>query len=300
MGLALGLVISPTAGNGRGITVGKEAVRRLEAAGCHTIPLGAPSIGQTHNLIRRAIGDRIIDGIITVGGDGTVHLAVQHLVGTGLALGHVPVGTGNDIARSLGLTTAWQTGLNHLIGALHGKGPTALDVMEIAGGHGTTYGLAVVSAGLDALVNKRANRYTRPHGHARYLRAIAATLPGYRPRTYRIEVGGKTNTGPALLVAVANLNSFGGGLTISPDSDGTDGLAELLVAKPLTLREFGAIFPKVYGGTHTDADVVHVRRAREFFMDTVGDGITAMVDGEEIGPLPITVRVRPRALQFLR
>ena len=98
----LGLVISPTAGNGRGVTVGREAARRLEAAGCHVIPLGAPTIDDTNSIIRRAINDRMIDGIVTIGGDGTVHLAIQHLVGTDLFLGHIPFGTGNDIARDMG------------------------------------------------------------------------------------------------------------------------------------------------------------------------------------------------------
>lgn len=299
MSVTLGLVISPTAGTGRGVTVGREATHRLTAAGVHIIPLGAPSIEETNWLIGRAIRDRMIDGIVTVGGDGTVHLAIQHLVGTDLFLGHIPFGTGNDIARDLGLTTKWESGLDHLIGAL-GREPTELDVMEIAGGHGTVYGLAIVSAGLDAIVNQRANHYTRPHGHARYLRALAAKLPGYRPRTYRLEVGGKTNTAKAVVVAVANLQSFGGGLTLSPDSDGTDGVLELVVAKPLSLAEFGAIFPKVYDGTHLESDFVHVHQAEKVLIDTVGEGVTAMVDGEEIGPLPVTVSVRPRALRFLR
>lgn len=295
----LGLVISPTAGNGRGVTVGREAARRLEAAGCHVIPLGAPTIDDTNSLIRRAINDRMIDGIITIGGDGTVHLAIQHLVGIDLFLGHIPFGTGNDIARDMGLTTKWETGLDHLLDALRTGEPTLVDVMEITGSHGTAYGLAIVSAGVDAIVNQEANTYTRPHGHARYLRAIIAKLPGYRPRTYRVEVNGQTNTARALLVAVANLRSFGGGLTLSPKSDGQDGLLEMLVAKPMSLLEFGGIFPKVYKGTHLDSDIVHVRSTTEVHIETIGEGVTAMVDGEEIGPLPVTVRVRPRALRFL-
>lgn len=299
MGAALGLVVSPSARNGRGTAVGREAARRLEAAGCHIVPLGAPSIADTHDLIRRAVRDRIVDGIVTVGGDGTVHLAIQHLVGTDVFLGHIPFGTGNDIARDLGLTTRWQTGLDHLISVLD-RQPTDIDVMEISGAHGTVYGLAIVSAGLDAIVNRQANTYRRPHGHARYLRAIAAKLPGYEPRTYRIDVGGRTNTGAAIVVAVANLRSFGGGLTLSPQSDGRDGTLELIVSKPLTPIEFGSIFPKLYRGTHLDADFIHVRRTDEVTIEAIGENVTAMVDGEEIGPLPITVTVRPGALRVLR
>ena len=114
----LGLVISPTAGNGRGVLVGREAGHRLSGAGCRVIPLGAPTRTETSDLIGRAVADRLVDGIVTIGGDGTVHLAAQHLIGTDIALGHVPFGTGNDIARDLGLTTRWETGLDRLMAAL--------------------------------------------------------------------------------------------------------------------------------------------------------------------------------------
>ncbi len=241
----------------------------------------------------------MVDGIVTMGGDGTIHLAIQHLVGTDLFLGHVPFGTGNDIARALGLGTTWESGVERLLPALEEPEPTALDVMKITGSHGTRYGLAVLSAGLDAIVNKAANGYRWPHGHARYLRAIIAKLPGYSPRTYRVDVGGRTNTGDALLVAVANLSSFGGGLTISPESDGEDGVLELILAKPLSLPEFLSVFPKLYKGRHLEADSVHQYRTDSVVIDTVGEGVTAMVDGEEVGPLPVTVTVLPRSLRFL-
>lgn len=299
MAAALGLVVSPSAGTGRGLTLGREAARRLEAAGHHIVPLGAPTVDETRSLIARALHSRAVDGIVTMGGDGTIHLALQYLVGSDLFLGHVPFGTGNDIARALGLTTMWETGLEHLLDTLERAEPVSLDVMEITGGHGTTYGLAVLSAGLDAIVNEAANGYTWPHGHTRYLRAIAARLPRYSPRTYRITVNGRTNTGRALLVAVANLSSFGGGLTISPDSDGRDGVLELILAKPLTMPEVMSVFPKLYEGRHLEADFIHVHRAGEVIIDAVGEGVTAMVDGEEVGPLPVTVTVAPQALRIL-
>lgn len=296
MDTALGLVVSPTAGNGRGVAVGAQVARRLDAAGYRVIPLAAPTVAETHMLLDRAIHE--IDGIVTVGGDGTIHLALQHVVGTRVFLGHVPFGTGNDIARDLGLTTRWETGLEHLLDSLASREPDDLDVMEITGSHGTEWGMAIVSAGFDADVNLAANTYRRPHGHARYLRAILATLPRFTPRTYRIEASGRTNTAQAIVVAVANLSSFGGGLALSPGSDGGDGRLELIVARPLRITELARIFPRLYRGTHLDAEMVHVRTVTEVTLDA--EGATAMVDGEEVGPLPVTVRVRSRAVRFLR
>jgi len=294
----LGLVISPTAGNGRGVVVGREVARRLSGTGSRVIPLGAPSRAQTSDLISRAVTGGLVDGIVTIGGDGTVHLAAQHLVGTDMVLGHVPFGTGNDIARDLGLTTRWESGLDRLMAALAARTTTVIDVMEITGGHGTVYGLAIVSAGLDAIVNERANTYRRPPGHARYLRALLAALPRYRPRPYRLAGNGRGNPAPAVIAAVANLRSFGGGLTLSPNSHWDDGVLEVLVAKPLSLVEFATIFPTVYRGSHVDSDIVHVHSTDRVVIDSL-EPVTAMVDGEEIGPLPITVRARPQALRFL-
>lgn len=300
MDSTLGLVVSPTAGNGRGITVGKTVRDRLIAEGHRVIPLGAETVEDTHELIAAAVDSGELDGIITMGGDGTIHLAIQHLVGSEVFLGHVPFGTGNDIARDLGLTTSWDTGLEIIVEALASREPEPIDVIEATGSHGVAYGLAVVSAGVDAIVNQAANTYTWPHGHARYLRAVLEKLPRYKPRTYRIEAGGKTATGKAIIVAIANTNSIGGGLTISPTSDPFDGLLELLVAKELSLTEVAAVFPKLYEGRHIEEDFVHLHEVESVTVETLGEGVVAMVDGEEIGPLPITVRVRPRSLRFLR
>ncbi|WP_054953685.1 diacylglycerol/lipid kinase family protein [Flaviflexus massiliensis] len=300
MDSTLGFVISPTAGNGRGTFVGRTVRDRLLEAGHRVIPLGAPTHEETSALLESALDAGELDGIVTMGGDGTIHLAIQHLVGRDVFLGHVPFGTGSDIARDLGLTTSWDTGLDILIEALNERQPGTIDALEITGSHGVSYGMAVVSAGVDAIVNQAANTYSWPHGHSRYLRAVLAKLPGYRPRTYRIEHDGKQATGEAILIAVANTKSFGGGLTISPDSDPFDGKLELLMAKKLSLLEVADVLPRLYEGTHVEKDFVHVHDVTEVRLDTIGEGVVAMVDGEEIGPLPVTVRVRPRALRILR
>ncbi|NNH24718.1 hypothetical protein HLB09_16815, partial [Pseudokineococcus marinus] len=217
-----------------------------------------------------------------------------------------------------------------------------VDVLAVAGGDGTgsperngsprppdggdreRVVLGVVSAGFDALVNERANGWRWPRGRARYVLAVARELP-VRPRTtYRLVVDGVPETRDALLVAMANTSSFGGGMRIAPDADAGDGHLDLVVVDPLPAWEIARVFPRVFSGTHVDHPAVSVRRARSVEVAVVeedrghehrGDehredehrrgeersvtGLPVYGDGERLGTLPLAVRVRPRGLRVL-
>ena len=120
----------------------------------------------------------------------------------------------------------------------------------------------VLSAGFDAIVNERANRMRWPRGRSRYNLALLLELAVLNPIRYRLVLDDVETVTDALLVAVANNTSFGGGMLITPDARLDDGLLDVFVVQPMSRIAFLRIFPRVFKGTHVTDPRVSIRRAQ--------------------------------------
>ncbi len=307
----LGLVVNPAAGTGRTSAVGRRAHRLLERAGHDVRDLSAPTLRQATDRAR-AGATAGLDALVVVGGDGMVHLGVNAVAGTGVPLGVVAVGTGNDVARALDLPRGDVDRAVAAVDRALRTGPRQVDAVRVrlggdetpAGGHVTHRWYAgVLSCGLDAAVNARANTLRWPHGHARYVRALVPELAAFQPYGYRVRVDDETWESTGTLVAVANTAWIGGGLQIAPGADPGDGLLDVVVAGPFTRRRAVGIFPQIYRGRHVHDPRVHVMRGRRVVVEhapALGPPPpVAFADGERVGPLPLDVQVVPGALGIL-
>nr|WP_304609472.1 hypothetical protein [Plantibacter sp. VKM Ac-2880] len=175
--------------------------------------------------------------------------------------------------------------------------PRTIDAGTATVGDRTTWFVGAVSAGFDALVNERANRMRRPRGRSRYTIAILRELIALRPRRYDLVVDGVAESVEAVLLAVANNTSIGGGMLIAPQADLADGRFDLFVVAPVSRSRFLRLFPKVFSGAHTELDIVRLSRVRS--VSIAAADISAYADGERIGPLPVTVEVVAGVLRVL-
>lgn len=160
----------------------------------------------------------------------------------------------------------------------------------------------MLSCGVDAAVNARANELMWPKGRARYVRGLLSELRRFRPYGYRLTLDDETWEAAGSLVAVANGGLFGGGMRISPDSSMDDGVLEVVIAGALSKRELVSVFPKVYSGNHLRHPACSVFRTRSVLIEVSPVGPpppAAFADGERIGPLPLHVEVRPGAVRLL-
>ncbi|MFD0823876.1 sphingosine kinase, partial [Micromonospora zhanjiangensis] len=156
---------------------------------------------------------------------------------------------------------------------------------------------AVLAAGFDAIVNERANRMRWPRGRRRYDLAILVELARLRPRRYRLVLDGVPHEFDAVLVAVGNCASYGGGLRICPAADPTDGLLDVVVGGRFDRRELMRVKPRLARGTHVDHPLVRTFRART--VELAAHDITAYADGERATPLPVTITAVPHATNLL-
>lgn len=285
----IAVLINPTSGKGRGGRVAATVLPRLRDAGYAVRPLVGRDAEEAAELAANAVSTGV-ETLAVVGGDGMVHLAVQVLAGTETRLGVIPAGTGNDVARSLGIER---------------KDPLAATDVVIGGTErridlaraGAKYFVTVLCAGFDAVVSERANQMTWPRGQMRYNLATLAELRTFRPIAYTVEIDGVREHLEAMMVSVGNGPSFGGGLRIAEGALLDDGLLDVVVIRPMSKVELVRTYPKLFTGAHIHHPDYRHHHARSITIAAAG--ITAYADGERVGPLPLTIEVAPGALRVL-
>ncbi|HWJ83555.1 MAG TPA: diacylglycerol kinase [Nocardioides sp.] len=283
------VLTNPVAGKGRAVRVRDVGEARLRAAGHRVRSLAGRDPDEALDLARKAVVDEP-DALVVCGGDGMVAIALQALAGTDVPLGILPAGTGNDTARSIGLPLGDPVAAADRVVAWRPR------PMDLARAGDRWYG-TVLAAGFDAKVNERANRMRWPRGQMRYNLATLSELRVFEPLRYELDLDGRRVGLEAMLVAVGNGPSFGGGLRIAHGAVLDDGLLDVVVIGPLSKPELVRTYPRLFQGTHVTHPAFQRHRVRRVTL--ASPGIVGYADGERLGPLPMTVECVPRAVQVL-
>ena len=283
------LLTNPTSGRGRGSRTAAIALPRLKEAGFHVRSLVGHDADEALELAQRSVAEGV-ESLVVVGGDGMVHLAVQALAGSETSLGIIPAGTGNDVARYLDVPRSDpQAAADVVVGSRTRR----IDLARVGSQHFVT----VMAAGFDSKVNERANAMAWPRGQMRYNLATLAELRVFEPLPYTLELDGAARQVEAMLVAVGNGPSFGGGLRICHGASIDDGWLDVVIFKTMSKPDLVRTYPKLFTGRHTQHPQYEHHRVRS--VTVAAPGIVAYADGERIGALPLTVDIAPLALKVL-
>ncbi|MEY3888903.1 MAG: hypothetical protein RI931_25 [Actinomycetota bacterium] len=292
--MRLGVIVNPTAGRGAGKAEGAKAIELFRAAGIEVVDLTGADLNEANANARHAINDSQVDGIVVVGGDGIAHLGVNLCAGTDLPLGMIGAGTGNDLARSIGMPLNDTAGSVEIILA-HLNNPRTVDAVKAQTSTGEFWFFGTISAGFDALVNQRANRWRWPKGPSRYTLAMLAELASFKPIHYEATIDGEHRSFQAMLCAVANSESFGGGMRVAPNAIIDDGLLELFIVHSISRPEFIKVFPKVFTGEHIHHPAVEIIQAKQVKISS--GNMPAYSDGEAVGHSPVSAQIMPGSLR---
>ena len=285
----IALLTNPTSGKGRGARFRDAALPRLRDAGLVVRDLAGRDADEALDLARQCVADGV-DSLVVCGGDGMVHVGAQAVAGTSTSLGIIAAGTGNDVARYFDLPRKDPVAAADRVIAARTR---TIDLAR----SGSKYFVTVMAAGFDAIVNERANQMTWPRGQMRYNLATVAELRTFRPLPYTLELDGATRRLDAMLVAIGNGPSFGGGLRITQGAVLDDGLLDVVIIKTMTKPDLVRTYPKLFKGTHVHHPQYEHHRVRS--VTVAAPGIVAYADGERFGPLPLTIECAPGALIVL-
>ena len=163
---------------------------------------------------------------------------------------------------------------------------------------GARYVGGVLATGFDALVNRRANEMTWPRGSSRYTLATLAELRVFSPLRYRLVLDGQVREQEAMLVAVGNTGSYGGGMRICPQADPFDGQLDVTIIHPVGRLKLLRLLPEMFSGKFARDACVEQLRVSEVTVE--GMGLVGFGDGELIAAAPLTACVVPGADPGLR
>lgn len=236
---------------------------------------------------------------MAVGGDGTVHEVVNGLLrtrGSQPTFAVIPIGTGNDFARSVGIPRAPEAAIEV---ALRGEGAPARTID--AARCGERWFIGVAGAGFDATVAQAASNapgWLR-FGTLPFVWYTLREIAGNRNAELTVTLDGATPIRQrSLLVVVANTRFSGGGMQLAPTAEPDDGLLDICLVADATRAEVVRLLPTVYSGGHVRHPKVSLHRASTVRIDGPPE-VRAQADGEAIGGLPLQISVVPRALRVL-
>ena len=288
------VLVSPNGGRGRARAASSVVKSVIEDAGHTAVDLSGDSARASVAAAKQAVAGGA-QRLVAVGGDGTLHLALQAVAGTDTVLGLVPAGTGNDFARAMGLFEApVEQATQQALGVAR-----PLDVIESGG----AWVASTVTAGFSVDVNNTADAMRFPRGPSRYTVATLLTVPRLRHRRLRFLVDGQRHEFTSALWAVANTPSFGGGMAICPDANPADGLLNLTVVGDAGRITLLRLLPTVFTGAHVHHPKVHTLQGETITVTEIGgEGAPAASelrgDGEPIGETPVTLTAVPAAVNF--
>lgn len=291
-------VVNPTAGGGRAAAIWEELRRRDRRLDEAAVVCSAETDRTRAEL--GALLDGSVARVIVVGGDGSLHLVGNLILEQGLgqtaSIGLVPVGTGSDLARTLGIPKDRSAALDRVLGAE----PRALDALQLTTDDGRRrFVLNVASAGISGPVDEAVNAVPG-RGQAAYLLATLGALRRYRPAPCRVIVDGEPwHEGGVLLVAVANGTSFGRGMKIAPRARVDDGEADVVLIPPVPPWQLLFRLPQIYLGTHLDSALVRWGRCRTVRLEPLDEMPPFDLDGEVFPSAAAEITVLPKALRFL-
>ena len=280
------VVVNPKAGLGAAASLATQVVGFLQSHEIAYRMISPNSATETKTLVAESLRNVEATKLLSVGGDGLFHLLLQFAIEFKVPLAIVPGGTGNDFYRTLGW---FDHELDDYLKHLNSTPPSLVDVGVVDG----EYFGAVLSSGFDSVVNERANTMKWPKGPAKYNAAIVLEFPKFQPIEFKIFADEQILEVEAMLIAIGNGSSYGGGMRVCPDANLHDGLFDIMILHPVSKLEFIKVFPTVYKGTHVEHPQVEVIRAKAIRIES---SAVAYADGERIGQLPVQVESLPQSL----
>lgn len=299
----IGVVMNPRAGGGRMTAVWPELARAIQER-LGPFQLAATTrAGEASALAERLANDGV-GLVIAAGGDGTIGEVADGLLRARLRpdLGIIPVGTGIDFPRSLGLGSTPAEALDIIASGRR----RVIDAGRVSyvgddGQPGSRHVINIASLGLSGPTVRAVNaaKATGRSGKFTFLFHTLAQLLRYQPQGVRVRFDdGETVEERIAVAAVANGKYFGAGLMVAPDAALDDGLLDVVVVRAASRLRLMRVLSTAYDGGHRSSPLCTFRRCRSVSIEPLRDGDEVLIDidGESPGRAPMRVDILPGAL----
>lgn len=227
---------------------------------------------------------------IAVGGDGSVHEIGTPLIGSDCALGIIPTGSGNGIARHLGISMQPATAIDQILtGKFRRMDTLTVNNRPIIGFCGI---------GFDGYVARLFSEATE-RGFSNYVKLTLDAITQYKATPFAFSIGDKRSETDALTMVCANIRQFGNNAAINPQANDADGLLEVITVRPFPVASFPSLASRLFLNTFHKSKFVKVERTDHIRIQNLG-AAEVQIDGEPFGsPNELDIAVKARSLKVL-
>jgi diacylglycerol kinase (ATP) len=286
----LTILLNPAAGRWKGRRRLAQALDVLRRAGVEPKILESRNGRHLVELAKEAQAEKP-DVLVSAGGDGTHHYVLNGLWGSQTPLGILSLGTGNDLAKGLGIPVEPRAAAAVLL-----KGtPNPIDLARV----GSTLYHCIAGVGFDSIVTRFANEQVRwLGGSPRYAWAILRCLKYYRPHRLELHSDAQDFAGDVIFVTIGNNRSYGGGVTMAPRARLDDGLLDVCIVPTMSKLELLRWVPAAYRGEHLAHPRISYFQTAKITLCSPSR-LELFADGEFIQELPGTIEAVPHALRVM-
>lgn len=288
------LVVNPLAGKNRGSQIASDAVEMLQSRSID-VELFPTSYARHAIEIVQDLKLDAWDGVIAVGGDGTLFETINGLMrnpgGAVVPVGQIPVGTGNSFIKDVGIET-----VEDAVAKIAAETTRPVDVGKLSCADGVYFFVNLLGAGFVSNVAYRARKY-KAFGSFSYILGVFEELIGLKATNSKLVIDGQTFERECIFIEICNSKYTGGNMMMAPDARIDDGEFDVVVLNRISRRKLLKMFPTIFNGSHVDDDAVEVFRGKriEFTTDLP---LALTPDGETFGTTPITVEMLPGAVRM--
>jgi len=286
------VILNPKAGSARKVAAIVKRIRHLPDVEVRRTARKGDAVRFARTALRKGC-----EMIVAAGGDGTLNEVVNGIGANGsrVRLGLIPLGTGNDFARTLGLPTD----LDEAIALLAAGHTRTIDLVRVTSDR-VRYFVNVSAGGFSGLVDEKLTpEMKKTWGPLAYLRSAMAALPQLRAYRTKLSLDNRKRLTLSLYnVVIANGRYVGGGTLIAPKASIDDGLLDIILIQERSATKLALLAAQVALGNHLSSNAIVFRRAAKVTVNS-RPGMWFNVDGELVSNEPAKFEVLPRALQFV-
>lgn len=265
-------IINPISGSGKGVTIPRSIERIIDKRKFIPQVLFTTKPGDASMLARKAVSEGI-KYVVAVGGDGTVNEVARELVNTNTALGIIPKGSGNGLARHLGISMVTDRALS----VLNNKKIIKADYGIL---NGTPF-FCTAGIGFDALVGDKFAKLDS-RGFSNYIKTILLEYFNYKPTPYRIKINNQIIEKEAFLITIANASQWGNNAYIAPQASVQDGKFNVTIMSPfpmilaptIGIQLFTKQITHSHFVEHFDVDKIEIERPTPDCVHVDGEPLT--------------------------
>ena len=284
------ILFNPTAKRGKARRLLEGALKVFRQENVHFEVRESQSSQHLTELARGASEEKP-DLIVSAGGDGTHHYVINGLLRSEIPLGLLPMGTGNDFAKGMGMPMDLHAAAATLLSG-HVR---EIDLAQV----GAALYSCIAGVGFDSVVTRHANEHARwLGGSLAYTWSLLRCMREYRPQQLEIIADGKSFSEEVLFAVVGNNASYGGGIRLAPRAKLDDGILDICIVPYLSRLELLRWVPRAYRGEHLNHPRIKYLQARQITL-RAASRMELFGDGEFLQELPVTIEVVPHALRVI-